>query len=129
MENYWKIAGITGTAGLVLAISLAYGLDISKEGITLIVIWGLFEGLKGLGWKILYLLTNLAFFIGGIILTYITVLEIFEEEWEVIAVSILSFASMFIIYLGMALNSTLQNFGAYLLVIDLIFIIGLSKFG
>jgi hypothetical protein len=122
MTDYWKKAGIAGSAGLVLAISLAYGIDISKEGIALIVAGGLLEGLVGLKWKILYFLLNLAFFVVGTFLSYKEVEKLLEEEWQYITISILSFLSIFLIYLGMAMKSDIQNFGAYLLVIDILFL-------
>lgn len=123
MTDYWKKAGIAGTAGLVLAVSLAYGIDISKEGIALIIAGGLFEGLVGLKWKILYFLLNLTFFITGIFFSYKEIEEIFQEEWQSITISTLSFLSIFLIYLGMAIKSNIQNFGAYLLVIDILFLV------
>lgn len=128
MEDCWKIAGISGTAGLVLAVSLAYGVDISKEGITLIVIGGIFEGLKGLKWKILSFIVNLGFFIFGLIFSYKKLVELSEEGWRVISVSCLSFISILLIYLGMALNISIQNLGAYLIIVDLLLLIYLYKF-
>ena len=123
MADYWKKAGIAGTAGLVLAISLAYGVDISKEGIALIVANGILEGFIGLKWKILYFLLNLGFFVGGGYLSYIGIKELIEEGWQSITISALSFLSIFLIYLGMAIQSNIQNFGAYLLVIDILFLV------
>jgi len=119
----WKKAGLFGTMGLVLAISLAYGVDISKTGISLIVMRGIFEGFIGLKWNILYFILNLIFFLGGIYFSYKILKEVFEEKWPIIAISLLSFFSIFLIYFGMAINSNIQEIGAYLLVLDLIFLI------
>jgi amino acid transporter len=68
-------------------------------------------------------LLNFGFFAGGIYLAYNEIKELIEEDWQSITISILSFLSIFLIYLGMAIQSNIQNFGAYLLVIDILFLV------
>ncbi len=122
MTKWKKFAVWGGANGLVLAIAIANGIDISKEGIVEIVIQGIFSGILGI-------MLSIFLFLCATYSSYLEIKELTEQETTIIILTLSCFSFILLIYLGTAWNNTLiEKIGIVPLLISIFLIIYESNY-